>query len=35
MYTLNCIDCGYTWQSESADCYECPVCGLKDVVVVS
>lgn len=35
MYTLNCIECGYTWQSQSADWCECPVCGAKDIVVVS
>jgi len=34
MYELNCITCGYSWQSHSGDVIECPVCESKDIVVV-
>ena len=34
MFRLNCIDCGYTWLSSSADICECPMCGSSDIVVL-
>jgi len=35
MFKLNCIECGYTWESGSADVKECPMCDGRDVVVIT
>ena len=34
MFVLQCMECGFSWKSESADVYECPCCESKDIVVL-
>ena len=34
MFNLQCIDCGYTWLSESPEICECPMCDSPDIVVI-
>lgn len=34
MFNLLCIDCGFKWQSESAEVCECPMCEGEDIVII-
>ena len=34
IYKLNCIECGYIWQSRGANWAECPMSDSVDMVVM-
>lgn len=35
LFRLTCLECGASWDSDTADVYECPFCGGVDVTAES